>query len=187
MNNPAMMKMLFGGMGYIVIFIVQIALCIFLSVRIHKMQPTTAKLLYLFYTMLTGVSFAALFMLFKVSSILFVLLVTSILFGVFAIIGKTTKMDLSKFGTYLFIALIGVILLEIINIFLMNNTLNMAACIISLIIFLGFTAWDMQQIKYMSESGSDSDNMAILGAFSLYLDFINIFRDLLELFGDFKD
>lgn len=187
MYNPTMMKMIFGGMGYIIIFILQIGLCIYLTARINSMQPTTAKILYLFYTLLTGITFAALFLMFEMSSILFVFLVTSILFGIFAFIGKTTNIDLSKIGTFLFIGLIGVILLEIINIFLMNNTLDMVACIISIIIFLGFIAYDMQQIKYMSESGTDSDNMAIIGAFTLYLDFINVFIDLLRLFGKERD
>ena len=114
-------------------------------------------------------------------------MITAILFGIFALFGKVTNIDLSKFSTFLFIGLIGVILLQIVNIFLMNNTLDMIACVISLIIFLGYIAWDMQKIRYLSETGNNSDNMAIIGAFELYLDFINVFIDLLRLFGREQD
>ena len=124
---------------------------------------------------------------FELESILVVFLVTSLLFGIFALIGKTTKIDLSKIGTFLLIGLLGIIILEIINIFVMSSSLDMFACIVSIIIFLGFIAWDMQKVKRLNESGENSDNMAIICAFELYLDFINVFIDLLRLFGKSKD
>lgn len=181
--SPTIFNLLFNGYGSIIIFILQIALCIFLSARVRNMNPVVAKVCYLAYALLTGVTFSTIFMLVKVPSIIFIFLVTSILLGIFALLGYKTKIDLTKISTYLFIGLIGIILLELINIFIMSGTLNIVICIISIVIFLGYIAFDMQRIKEYAEKGA-GDNYAILGAFELYLDFINIFLDLLELFGD---
>lgn len=187
MNSEAILKLLFNGIGYIVIIIAQLALCIFLTARINKMQPTTAKICYIAYSLLTGLTFSALFLIFKLDSILIVFGVTALLFGIFALIGKTTNMDLTKFSTFLLIGLVGVILIEVINIFVMSNSLNMFACILSIIIFLGYIAFDMQRVKNFNDAGEDSDNYAIICAFQLYLDFINVFIDLLRLFGKNRD
>ena len=151
------------------------------------MQPTTAKICYIAYSLLTGLTFSALFLIFKLDSILIVFGVTALLFGIFALIGKTTNMDLTKFSTFLLIGLVGVILIEVINIFVMSNSLNMFACILSIIIFLGYIAFDMQRVKNFNDAGEDSDNYAIICAFQLYLDFINVFIDLLRLFGKNRD
>lgn len=187
MNSEAILKLLFNGIGYIVIIIAQLALCIFLTARINKMQPTTAKICYIAYSLLTGLTFSALFLIFKLDSILIVFGVTALLFGIFALIGKTTNMDLTKFSTFLLIGLVEVILIEVINIFVMSNSLNMFACILSIIIFLGYIAFDMQRVKNFNDAGEDSDNYAIICAFQLYLDFINVFIDLLRLFGKNRD
>ena len=187
MFNVGLLRLLYSGIGYIILVILQLGLCIFLAARIHNMKPLTAKLCYLGYSLLTGLTFSSLFLVFELESILVVFLVTSLLFGIFALIGKTTKMDLSKIGTFLLIGLLGIIILEIIYIFVMSSSLDMFACIVSIIIFLGFIAWDMQKVKRLNESGENSDNMAIICAFELYLDFINVFIDLLRLFGKSKD
>lgn len=187
MNSEAILKLLFNGIGYIVIIIAQLALCIFLTARIYKMQPTTAKICYITYSLLTGLTFSALFLIFKLDSILIVFGVTALLFGIFALIGKTTNMDLTKFSTFLLIGLVGVIILEVINIFIMSNSLNMFSCILSIIIFLGYIAFDMQRVKRFNDAGEESDNYAIICAFQLYLDFINVFIDLLRLFGKNRD
>lgn len=187
MSSEAILKLLFNGIGYIVIIIAQLALCIFLTARIYKMQPTTAKICYIAYSLLTGLTFSALFLIFKLDSILIVFGVTALLFGIFALIGKTTNMDLTKFSTFLLIGLVGVIILEVINIFIMSNSLNMFSCILSIIIFLGYIAFDMQRVKRFNDAGEESDNYAIICAFQLYLDFINVFIDLLRLFGKNRD
>ncbi len=183
MNSPELLVRIFGSSGYLFIFIAQIVIAIVLSARIHKMSSVTAKILYTVYTILTGVTFSSLFIIFKLDSILFVFLVTAIIFGVFAIIGKTTKLDLSKFGTLLFMSLLVVIILQVVNMFVMNNTLDMVMCAVSALIFMGYIAYDMQKLKKANEEGFTSDNMAIIFAFELYLDFINLFIDLLNLFG----
>lgn len=184
-SSVKLLTAIFSGSGYWVIFILEVVVAIVLGARIHKMDPTIAKILYILYAGLTGLTFSSIFIIYKMTSIIFIFLLASLLFGVFAIIGKYTNIDLGKFSTYLLMVLFAIILLEIVNIFIMNNTLDMALCIISLIIFFGYTAFDMQRISRMGEF--ESDNMAIYGAFQLYLDFINIFIKLLRLFGKEKD
>lgn len=171
---------------YYIILIVQIVLAIVLSVRIFKMNKLTAKIIYILYAGLTGITFSFIFLAFNLESIIFVLLASSIVFGIFGLIGTYTNIDLSKISTYLFMGLLAVILLEVINIFMLNNTLNMITSIISLLVFMGYVAYDMQKIKRIYYKFGN-DNFAILGAFELYLDFVNIFLDLLNLFGREKN
>lgn len=176
-------RFLFSGSMYMIVFIAQLVIAVFLGARIFKMDPTISKILYLTYSLLTGVTFGSIFLIFKMSSIIFIFLVTSLIFGIFAVIGSKVKMNLGKFSTYLFMALIAIIILEIINIFLMNNTLDIVLCGISVLIFMGFTAYDIQKVKQLCTIGYDTDTIAILGAFELYLDFVNLFIDLIKLFG----
>ena len=182
-TNVDALAVIFGKGMYVVFAIVEIALAIFLGVRITKMSATTARICYLLYSFLTGLTFSSIFVAYKVTSIMYVFGITSVLFLIFAILGKTTKMDLSKLGTYLFMILIGVIICSIINIFVHSETFSLGITIVSLIIFLGYIAYDVQKIRRL-EDVVPEENLAILGAFELYLDFINVFIDLLRLFGD---
>ena len=116
-----------------------------------------------------------------------IFLVSAIIFGIMAFIGYTTKVDLSRVGFYLLMALLGVILVSIINIFLGNGTLEIIICIICLLLFIGITAYDVQKIRALESTGLPEDNLAIYGALELYLDFINIFLQILELFAKNKD
>ncbi len=177
---------MFNGYGYFIYAILEIVLAIILSVRIRKLSPITAKILYLLYTFLTGLSLSGIMLVYTGSSIAFVFLVTAIIFGAFAIIGKTTKVDMSKWYTYLFVGLLSIILLEIINIFLMNNTLDIILCIVCIVIFCAYTAYDVQRAlddNYLA----DTANKGIFVAFQLFLDFINIFLRLLRLLGRERD
>lgn len=179
-NNLMLLSLIFNGYGYIIILILEIVLAIWLTTRIRKMDSKLTKILYIGYTALTGLTFSSIFIIYEITSIIWIFLVSAIIFFVFALIGKNEKIDLSKFGIYLFIGLIGIILLNIINIFIMNNTLDIILCIIGLIIFIAYVAYDINKIiKYYD----DTDNLAVIGAFELYLDFINIFIKLLRLFG----
>lgn len=179
-NNLMLLSLIFNGYGYIIILILEIVLAIWLTTRIRKMDSKLTKILYIGYTALTGLTFSSIFIIYEITSIIWIFLVSAIIFFVFAMIGKNEKIDLSKFGIYLFIGLIGIILLNIINIFIMNNTLDIILCVIGLIIFIAYVAYDINKIiKYYD----DTDNMAVIGAFELYLDFINIFIKLLRLFG----
>ena len=185
-TNVDALEVIFNKSGYWILLIIELGLAIFLSARIHKMSPTTAKVCYLLYTFFTGLTFSSIFIVYKIESIMLIFLVTAILFLIFAIIGKTTKVDLTKISTILFMALLGIIICTIINIFLQNSTFDMILSGISVLIFMGFIAYDIQKIKRL-EGWINQDNLAVIGAFELYLDFINIFLDLLSLFGDSKD
>lgn len=175
-----------GGYGYIIYLIAELAIALALSLFIRKLNPIVAKVLYVAYTALTGLSLSGIFIVYTHASIAFVFLATAIIFGVFAIIGKTTKIDLTKFGIYLLVALIAIIILEIINIFLANNSLNMALCIISILVFSGYVAYDIK-LALNKAFLAESENKAIYCAFQLFIDFINIFIKLLRLFGQSKD
>ena len=183
-TNIDALSVIFLKGGYFFLVIAEIIVAIFLSARIHKMSSTTAKICFLLYAFLTGLSFSAIFIVYKLISIIYVFGVTAILFLIFVMIGKYTKLDLTKIGTYLFMMLFGVIILSIISIFVPG--LNLMVAIISIIVFLGFIAYDIQMIQrrmgYLEE-----DNLAVICAFELYLDFINVFVDLLRIFGDTRD
>lgn len=185
-TNDSALNVIFGKGAYIFLVIAELFVAIFLSVRITKMQPTTAKVLYLLYTFLTGLTFSSLFIVYKLTSILLVFGVTSVLFLIFALIGKYTKVDLSRFGIYLLMMLFGIIICSIINIFIGNTTFDIVICIISTIVFLGYIAYDIKKVERL-EGLLEDDNLAVLGAFELYLDFINLFIDLLRLFGNSRD
>ena len=175
---------------YILFIIIQIVVCIFLSARIHKMQPMTAKILYLVYSLLTGITFASIFAVIHASTVIYAFLATALVFGIFAFIGRTTKLDLSSIGTYALMGLIAVIILEIINLFLLNSTISFAVIIISIVVFIAFIAYDVQRLKSLEHFAVDEDDKekyAIFGAFELYLDFINLFLDILKLFAKSRD
>lgn len=169
---------------FIVAVIVQLVLVFVLSKNILKMSPTAAKVLFLVYSMVTGFTFSSVFVVYELTSIIFVFALASVLFGIMGLLGYYTNLDLSKFGSYLIFALIAILLCSIVNIFWLNDTFSTIICIFSILVFLGFTAWDVQKIKRLDV---DNDNAAIYGALELYLDFINIFLDLLQLFGKEKN
>lgn len=176
----------FNGLSYLIYLIAELILAVVLVIRIRKMSNTTAKILYIAYTLLTGLSLGGIFLIYTGSSIAFIFLVTSILFGIFAIIGKKNKIDLSKWSTYLLIALISIVILEIINLILLNNTLNMIVCSVGIIIFCIYIAYDIQ-LALNVDFLSDTENKGIYIAFQLFVDFVNLFMDLLSLFGKEKN
>lgn len=185
-TNMDALEVIFNKGIYWIFAIIEIGLAIFLSARIHKMSATTARITYLLYAFLTGLTFSSIFIVYKISSIMLVFLVTSILFLIFALIGRFTKIDLTKFGTILMMMLLGVLLCMVINIFLGNETFDIIISCVSVVIFLGFIAYDIQKIKRL-ENYLPEENLAVIGAFELYLDFINIFLDLLRIFGNADD
>ena len=183
-KNDNLLYNIFGNNFYWIFVIVQIIVVIFLAARIHKMQPMTATICFFLYSFLTGITFSSIFVVYKLESILFVFLVTLILFIVFALIGRYTNLDLTKIGTFLFMGLIGILICGVINFFLKNTIFDLVITCVSLILFLGYTAYDIQKIKKTSYEIEDEHKLSILGALELYLDFINIFLDLLSIIGD---
>lgn len=185
-TNVDALSAIFNNGFYWILVIVELGLAIFLSARIHKMSATTARISYLLYTFLTGLTLSSIFIVYKLDSIILVFGITAVLFLIFALIGKTTNLDLSKFGTYLLMMLLGIIICSIINIFLDNTMFDLVISCISIVVFLGYIAYDVQKIKKLDGFLTD-DNLAVIGAFELYLDFINIFIDLLRIFGKADD
>jgi hypothetical protein len=181
--NLDVTEKIFTGYTYMILVIVEIALALILSTRIHKMKPSTCKLLYVIYTALTGLTFSGIFITYQISSIIYIFGVTAILLLIFGYLGYKTNLDLTKFGTFLFIGLIGIFILIIVSFFVESVALNLGLCILSLVIFLGYMVYDMNAIKRNIAYAENLDNIAIYGAFQLYLDFINVFLRLLELFG----
>lgn len=184
--NEFALARIFSGYTYIFIAIIEFILVIYLSARITKMSPTTARICFLLYSFITGITFGAIFIVYEITSIIYTFLITAIVFGLCALIGKTTKMDLTKMGSYLIIGLIGVILCSIVNIFLKSSGFELILSIITIIIFLGLTAYDIQKIQRL-EGIIPEENLPIYGALELYLDFINIFIELLRFFGKAND
>jgi FtsH-binding integral membrane protein len=181
-------EVIFGaGFAAVIVFVVLELACAFaLTLFIKKLSPTVAKVLYILYTVLTGISFSGIFLVYTGESIAMVFLMTGLIFGAFAWVGKNSKMDLSKWGTYLFVALIAIIITEIINIFIGSSGLQMLICLVAILVFAGYTAYD---VKFALERAKDMDteNAGIFCAFQLFLDFINLFIRLLELFGKNND
>ena len=173
-----------GGYGYLIFAVIEIVLVIFLSSRITKMSPTTARISFLIYSIISGLTFCGVFLTYEISSVMYIFLITALIFGLFAFIGSFTKIDLTKIGTYLIMALIGIIICSIVNMFIKSSTFDFIISIILIIIFMGFTAFDVQKIKKLSASNIiPEENLAIYGALELYLDFINLFIELLNFFG----
>ncbi len=177
---------IFSGSGYLIFLLLELGLVFFLSARVHKMSPNTAKIVFMLYSIVSGVTFSSIFIVYELQSIIVLFLAAAILFGIFALLGYFTKLNLDKLGTYLIMALVAVLVCTIINIFVGNSTFDIIISSICLIVFVGFTAYDMQKIKRLCSS-SISENVAIIGALELYLDFINIFISLLDIFGKGRD
>lgn len=186
-TSETAIRTVFGSGLYWLIFIGELIIAIILPLRLKKMSKTTSIVLYLLYTLLTGLTFASIFLMYKISSIIYVFLIAALTFLIFAMIGRFTKIDLSNIGIVLLMALIGIFILSIINMFLGNESLDMMLCVLGLVIFFIYTAYDIQKIKHMDTLGIEEDKLAIYGAFQLFLDFINIFIRLLQLMGKNKD
>ena len=181
-TNENILSTIFSTSMFWILILLEFGTVIFLSARISKMSITTARIAFIAYSFLTGLTFSVIFVAYQLGSILLVFLITSLLFAIFAIIGAFTKIDLTKWGTYLIMGLFGIILASIINVFVGNTTADLIISIIGVVIFVIFIAYDMQKIKRMSEV-YDEDKLAIAGALELYLDFINLFLRLLNLLG----
>ncbi len=185
MNEVMVENIISSGMYWIVV-IAELGIAMFLGFRIKKMNYTTALICYLAYSFITGLTFSLLFLAYKLTSIISVFAITSILFLIFGLYGKYTKRDLSRMSTFLFMGLIGIIVAGIIGIFVQNSMFAATINVISIIIFLGYIAYDMNSIEKIADYVGE-DKAAVYCAFQLYLDFINIFIDLLQLIGDSND
>lgn len=177
-------------LGWIVTF-APFIIIIATSANINKMSVQKAVLCYVIYSILMGVSLSFIFWTYTTASIFKTFIISAGMFGVMAVVGYTTKTDLTKFGSFLFMALIGIIIASLVNFFMHSARLDYIISIAGVLIFTGLTAFDVQKIKEIGDSGiNEGDMMAkltILGALTLYLDFLNLFLYLLRIFGESKD
>lgn len=183
--NLDLVAKIFSGAPYIILIILELGIAVFFSVRLTKMSKITAMICYILYSFLTGLTFSSIFIAFDISSIMLIFALAAIVFGLFALIGYTTKKDLSSWSNFLLMALLAIVIAGIVNIFLKLPTLNIIITIISVIIFMAYIIYDMKKVEVLSSYNEESG--PIYGAFQLYLDFINIFIDLLKLFGKASD
>lgn len=188
-NSPAMMNIIFGNpIMPIALIIAQIGLVFWLASRVMHMSASQATGVFMLYAGLTGVTFSAIFMAYTTASIFSTFLVTAGTFGAMSLYGYTTKKDLTSWGSFLFMGLIGIIIASVVNMFMQSSMMHMIITYAGVLIFVGLTAYDTQKIKEMNilgNEGTDEDTKeAIRGALTLYLDFINLFLMLLRLMGD---
>lgn len=187
-QSSAYINMLFNTPSLLwIVLIAQIGVVILLSARLHSFSMSTATILFILYSVLTGVSFGTIFLAYAMSDIIATFFVTAGTFFVTSLVGYVTRMDLSKMGSILFMLLIGLVIATVVNIFLGSSGLYMVCTYLGVIVFVGLTAYDTQRIKTMfNEYGTADDNgqkLALMGALMLYLDFINLFIYLLRLIG----
>ena len=175
-------QLLFWGL-----IIAEFALVIGISAAINRLSLTTATLMFILYSVINGALLSYIFILYTASSISTVFFITAGTFAAMAIVGYTTKTDLSSLGKILLMALIGLIIATVVNVFVKSSGFDMILSYVGVLIFVGLTAYDSQKIKQMllqaPDAGEGAQKIALLGALSLYLDFINLFIYLLRIFG----
>jgi len=178
---------IYSGPATIVLFLGTLGLVFLISWRIDKLQPSTALMLFMLYAALLGLMLSSIFLAYTHASIARVFFISAASFGALSLWGYTTKRDLSPMGTFLMMGLIGLIIAMVVNIFLKSSGLDFIISGAGVLIFAGLTAWDTQKIKEMydvNDDGTVAGRKSVMGALTLYLDFINLFLFMLRIFGD---
>jgi len=178
---------IFSGPLTIVLFLATLGIVFFMSFRISHLQPSTALMLFMAYAALLGLMLSSVFLAYTGASITRTFFISAASFGALSLYGYTTQRDLSPIGSFLMMGLFGLILAMVVNIFLKSSGLDFAISAIGVLIFAGLTAWDTQKIKEMysvNDDGTVAGRKAVMGALTLYLDFINLFLFLLRFLGD---
>ena len=191
-TSPGIMMALYSNSALMWgLVIAEFALVIGISAAINRLSLATATLMFVAYSVINGAMLSSIFMIYTAASIASVFFITAATFAVMALIGYTTKTDLTSVGKLLFMALIGLVIATIVNMYIGSSTLTMICSYVGVLIFVGLTAYDSQKIKNMlmqaPDAGESSQKLALLGALTLYLDFINLFIYLLRIFGDRRD
>jgi len=178
---------IFHGPAVIVLLLATLGLVFFISFRIQHLQYTTALALFMIYAGLLGLMLSSVFLAYTLTSVTRVFFISAASFGALSLYGYTTQRDLTAMGSFLMMGLFGLLLAMIVNLIWPSNALGFAISVIGVLVFAGLTAWDTQKIKEMydvNDDGTVSGRKAVMGALSLYLDFINLFLMLLRLLGD---
>ena len=191
-KSEALMTFIFtNNWALIALMILQLGLVFYFSARINRMSFSTATAVFILYSAITGLTFSSIFVVFSMSSIATTFFITAGMFAAMALVGSFTKKDLSGIGKFALMALIGLIIAGIVNMFLRNAMMDFIVSGIGVLVFAGLTAYDSQKIRQMlqmqSEINESTQKLALFGSLSLYLDFINIFLYLLRFFGSSRD
>ncbi len=186
LSSPALLSMLFSSTATIwIMFALELGVVIYLSARINKLSTGVATALFYAYSILNGISLTPIFLAYTATSIAATFAITAGTFGAMTLAGYFTRTDLTKFGSFLFMALIGLIICMVVNLFLNSSMMSWCISVAGVLIFVGLTAWDTQAIKRMCAQADSSTvgKIATMGALTLYLDFINLFLHLLRILG----
>jgi FtsH-binding integral membrane protein len=193
-HNPTLLNIIYGNpVIQILLFVGVLGLVFFLSARIQKLSAATATSLFVIYAVLMGVMLSYVFIAYTASSIVSTFFICALTFASFSVYGIVTKRDLTSLGGFMFMGLIGIIIASVINIFIGSTALEMIISYIGVLVFVGLTAYDTQKLKEMSltmpsnATGAMIRKATIMGALTLYLDFINLFLMLLRILGVSRD
>ena len=186
-NTLFIRNLLFGNLFVMIgLVIIEFVLVFTLVGRIAKMSVSSARFFFILYSIVNGITLSSVLLLYTGTSIAQIFFTTALMFGAMSVYGMKTKTDLSSFGRYFTMAIIGIIIASLINMFMRSGTLDWIISIVSVVVFTGLTAYDTQKMLRISVYADGSENfqkVAIIGALELYLDFINMFLALLRLFG----
>ena len=190
-SSPAALQFIFGNtIVFWGILIAMFVMAWVLPARMMKMSTAACLLLFCVFSALMGVWLAPIFIVYKLGTIVYTFFITAGVFGCMSVYGYFTKSDLSKMVTYLMMALFGLIIVVLVNLFVKSSALEWVISIVGVLIFIGLTAWDTQQVKRLAAANLEpqlADKLATMGALNLYLDFINLFLFLLRIFGGGRD
>ena len=182
--SPAMQALIFGNRAVMWgLLIAEVGLVMFLSFRITRMSAGAAAASFLVYSLLSGLTLSSIFFVYTAGSIASAFVTAAGMFGAMSVYGMVTKRDLTSWGAFFSMGLIGVLICMVVNIFLKSSILGFAASLIGVVVFVGLTAYDTQTLKSYATSRELRENLAVFGALRLYLDFVNLFLMLLRLFG----
>ena len=191
-TSPTILSLIFSSkVTFFGLIIAEFALVFAISGAINRLSLSTATLLFILYSVVNGATLSSIFFAFSVATIGKVFFITAGTFGAMALVGYTTKTDLTSMGKLLFMALLGIIIASVVNMFVASSGLDLILSYVGVLVFVGLTAYDTQKIKQMCQSAPDAgettQKLALIGALSLYLDFINLFLYLLRIFANNRD
>ena len=193
-HNETALQILYGTPGLIMILIfAELGFVFFLSARIQKIKAATATALFTIYSILNGITLSFIFLRYTATSIVSTFMICAVTFLVCSVYGMVTKKDLTSLGGFMFMGLIGIVIASVVNIFMQSSAMQMIISYVGVIVFIGLTAYDTQKLKTMSAtipnsaSGAMIRKGALMGALTLYLDFINLFIMMLFIFGGNRD
>lgn len=191
-TSPTILSLIFSSkVTFFGLIIAEFALVFAISGAINRLSLSTATMLFILYSVINGAILSSIFFAFSVATIGKVFFITAGTFGAMALVGYTTKTDLTSMGKLLFMALLGIIIASVVNMFVASSGLDLILSYVGVLVFVGLTAYDTQKIKQMCQAapdaGESAQKLALIGALSLYLDFINLFLYLLRIFGNNRD